>query len=293
MRGIFIGGILLAGATLAVGCAKDPYISPVSGPVGASTPTPGAPTPTPTPVTVTNLMVNGSFEAGSLTPWFVCYPQHHQASEADPYPSQAPSAFTSPTPGPDTGPLPAASQMPSTDATIQTSTPTGSVYAGSYAALVGYSSLVGGVVFRETGASGICQSVAIPATGNPQLSLAVYEGGNNANYSRNDQEADVFAASAGLTAASNTTTTLPVQTLFAENNCYNNLNVHNTTSDETPCNPGGSLQYGGQWYQKGPFSLSAYAGQTITIFLGTWNNTGGTGTSYFSYAYFDNVVLTN
>ena len=127
----------------------------------------------------------------------------------------------------------------------------------------------------------------------PQLTLEVYEGGNNVNYSRNDQEADIFASSAGLTASNTSTTTLPVQTLFAENNCYNNLNMHNTTSDETPCNPSGTQANGGQWYAKGPYSLSAYAGQTITLFLGTWNNTGGTGTAYFNYAYFDNVVITD
>jgi hypothetical protein len=289
LRRSILGGFLLAAAIAAVGCSKDAYISPTGNVVAGSTPTPGPPTPTPTPIGGTNAVANGGFETGTLTPWFTCYVQHHQAAEVNPYPVQSPSSFTSPTPGPDTAPLPAASQLP-TDATVQTTTPSGGPFAGNYSALVGYSYLVSGGVYRQVGASGICQNVTIPA-GDPHLTLEVYEGGNNANYDRSDQEGAIFATSAGLTASTNSTTTLPVQTLFAENNCYNNLAMHNTTSDETPCNPGGVLANGEQWYQKGPYDLSAYAGQTVTLFLGTWNNTGGTGTAYFNYAYFDNVVI--
>jgi hypothetical protein len=290
MRGSMVGGFLLAAAVVAVGCSKDAYISPTGIlPVATPTPTAGPPTPTPTPV-LQNVVVNGDFETGNLTPWFICYVQHHQGNEVDPNPVQSPSAFTSPTPGPDTAPLAAASQL-ATDASIQSTTPSGNAYAGTYAALVGYSALVSGAYFREAGASGICQNIAIPAASTPQLTLEVYEGTNNVEYNRNDQEAAVFASSAGLTSANNSTTTLPVQTLFAENNCYNNLGLHNTTADETPCNPGGSLANGEQWRQKGPYNLSAYAGQTITLFLGTWSNTGGTGTAYINWAYFDNVVI--
>jgi hypothetical protein len=233
-----------------------------------------------------------------LSPWFTCYVQHHQVNETNPNPvpnpALSPGSVTSPTPGPDTGPLAAGSQL-STDATIQMTTPSGNAYAGTYSALTGYNALTNiggtGVVYRVTGASGICQNITIPANASPSLTLEVYEGDNNQEYNRNDQEAAVFASSAGLTSSNNSTTTLPVQTLFSENNCYNNLGVHNTTSDETPCNPGGLAATGDVWRQQGPFSLSAYAGQTITLFLGTWNSTGGTGTAYFNYAYFDNIVI--
>ena len=300
--GVAATGLTTAQAILTVNSAATPSPSPSASSSPSPSPSPSAshsPSPSPSPsaspspiaTVAANAVVNGDFETGTLSPWFTCYVQHHQGNEVDPNPVPSPAAITSPTPGPDTAPAAVALQM-STDATIQTTTPSGNAYAGTYSALVGYSYLVSGAVYKVTGASGICQNITIPS-GNPQLTLEVYEGDNNQQYNRNDQEAVVFAASAGLTSATNSTTTLPVQTLFSENNCYNNLNMHNTTADETPCNPGGTEANGDVWRQKGPYSLTAYAGQTITLFLGTWNNTGGTGTAYFNYAYFDNVVISH
>lgn len=296
MRYHSLGALFVALAVVvAGGCAQDPYTlggKPASKPSGTAAPTASptaSPTAAPTSSPLSNLIVNGDFETGSLTPWYTCYAQEQQGAQVDPNPVPSPTAWASPTAGPATPPT--ASPQPSTDATIQTSTPTGGVYSGTYAALVGYSYLVSGSVFRVVGSSGICQNVAMPASGTPQLTFWVYEGGNDVEYARSDQEADVFAASAGLTSTNFETNSLPVQVLFAENNCYNNLGVHDTTSDEKPCVPVTGSPTGGQWRQKGPFNLSAYNGQTITIFLGTWNNTGGTGTSYFNYAYYDDVVL--
>ena len=283
------GGSITPAVTLDEG--KSITLIVYEGSYAVPSPTPGPATPSPSP-TPSNAVSNGNFETGTFSPWFVCYTQHHQLAPTDASPVNPPSAYTSPTPGPDTSPTSAPNPD---DVTVQGSTPTGAVHGGAHAALVGHSL----EQQRGKGASGVCQNVTVP-TNSPALTLWVYEGGNYAYYDATDSEADIFTASAGLTAATPTTTTLPQSVLFSEDNCWNNQSVPaSPNSAQGPCATdhlhGGNANWpdlanGGVWRQKGPYDLTPYAGQTVTLFLGIWNSSSST--TYYDYAYYDDVVLT-
>ncbi|MGB6062183.1 MAG: hypothetical protein WBG27_10800, partial [Candidatus Aquilonibacter sp.] len=144
---------------------------------------------------------------------------------------------------------------------------------------------------------GACQSLAVPTpppgmSGGPYLSFYVLEGGGEYTFKYADQEAAIFPtplpSPIGIQAAA------PVGTpsyLFAEQNCY----VHPsdagsptgiwgasiTSSGVKGCWPstygGDPSSYnnwlqGGFWKPMGPYDLSSYAGQTITLFLGNWSD---------------------
>ena len=267
------------------GVIPTPTPTPSPTPVPTASPTP-TPTASPTPSTA-NVIVNGDFETGTLSGWFPCYVQHHQLAQVDANPVNTNTTYNAPTPGPDTAPT--ASPGPN-DVTVAGTTPTGAVHGGSYAGLAGSST----VVTRGKGAVGLCQNVVVPTT-TPTLTLWVYEGGDMAYYDGEDAEADVFTSDAGLLSTANTTTELPATTYFSENNCYNNLAAGTGNSAQLPCKTDGTgtpnLATGGVWRQKGPYDMTLYAGQTVTLFLGVWSST--TSTSYYSYAYYDDVVLSN
>ena len=265
--------------------------------VSGAAPTP-SPTASPTGAPV-NAIVNGDFETSSTSfaPWYTCYVQHHQVALTDDNPDDsAQGAYAVPTAGPDTAPTTAPN---ANDATVQQSVQmTGGadqpVHGGGNAALVGMGL---GMTTANTGkgALGICQNVVVPASG--QLSLWVLEGGNKAYYDGQDQEAEIFLASAGLNSSTNTTASLPDLQLFSENNCWNGLNLQGGSGPNgatKPCAIDHSgvpdLANGNVWREKGPYDLSTYAGQTVTVFLGIWNSSSS-GT-YYNYAYYDDVQLT-
>lgn len=256
--------------------------------------TDGTATLTVTPAT-TNAIVNGDFETSStsIAPWFVCYVQSAVGAVVDPSPSPVSMAL----------PTAAATATPAghptpDDVTVTQSVPadaagtTGPVHGGSNAALVGRNTQP-----RARGESGICQTVIVPAS-NPSLTLWIYEGGDTYNTSQQQHVGMIyddtatfnaiasFTPSTGGTAYSTLST--PASILFAQNNCYNS---HPGASGDV----GGcavtatSTALGGQWYEKGPYDLSTFAGHQITLFLGIWG-ASSTSTAY-TYAFYDDVVL--
>lgn len=273
-------GVTSGTATLTISGAS-PTASPTAEPSSSSAPT--------------NAIVNGDFETSttSFAPWYTCYVQHHQVALTDDNPDDsAQTSYAVPTAGPDTAPTTAPN---ANDATVQQSVQmTGGadqpVHGGSNAALVGMGL---GLTTANTGkgALGICQNVTVPAGG--QLSFWVLEGGNKAYYDGQDQEAEIFLASAGLSSSTNTTTSLPDLQLFAENNCWNGLKLGSVNTATSPCaiDHSGSpdLANGNVWREKGPYDLSTYAGQTVTVFLGIWNSSSSL--TYYNYAYYDDVTL--
>jgi hypothetical protein len=143
------------------------------------------------------------------------------------------------------------------------------------------------------GTFGACQTFTVPTpapgVGNPYLSFYVLEGGTEYTFKEADQEAALFQSY-----SANVASTLDSY-LFLEQDCY----VHPSDAGTPPgiwgksvtsssgkgCWPntygGDPSSYtnwlqGGFWSPRGPYNLSAYAGQTVTLFVGNW--------SYFSDA---------
>jgi len=158
-----------------------------------------------------------------------------------------------------------------------------------------------GLVPHPSGAFGMCQSIAVPAAA-PYLSFWVFEGGAGYQFSDFDQEAVVLQGS-----------TIGA-TLFAEQDCYLHPGIPSsgsstagglyggagvfTSSGCWPAAYGGDTSgpyydwvQGGFWQQRGPYDLSAYAGQTITLFLGNWSFYHETATYYAQFMFVGDVQL--
>lgn len=264
----------------------------------------------------TSVIVNGSFATGDLTGWYRCYATHTQLSAPI---SPTATQYNSGSQGtssvaPTTAPSP-------NDATVQTAVPSGDAppSADSHFALVGYSDTAA----TGKGQSGICQDVTVP-TGVATLSFNVYEGGND-DFANADVEADIYPAGSFATAnGAMQTTASPTVTLFADNNCYDNLQNNalylvapwgtgshtvsttgryktcpyfpNGVGDPSGAPDGTDVSLGGIWYSP-TFDVSTYGGTDVTVFLGVYRKAGSTtGSSgspgYYIYAYFDNVSLT-
>jgi hypothetical protein len=157
--------------------------------------------------------------------------------------------------------------------------------------------LVGHAGTLSKGTSGICQTVVVPSS-NPQLTLWMYEGGGTYDFNEVIHLGLIFDSSSvfapivsfvpdvGGTAYTSSNT--PSTVLFAQNNCFN-TSPTGKSGDLSTCAIGGSAAFGGQWYQKGPYDLSAYAGHSVTIMLGLWGSSDST--SFYGYAFYDDVVL--
>ncbi|MGB6986665.1 MAG: hypothetical protein WBD74_11895 [Candidatus Aquilonibacter sp.] len=158
------------------------------------------------------------------------------------------------------------------------------------------------------GTFGVCQTFTIPTpapgVGDPYLSLYVLEGGTEYTFKYADNEAAIFGSY-----SANVASTLD-EYLFAEENCY----AH--PSDATPAGIWGGAgisgggagcwpyTYGGDpsayqnwlqggfWSPRGPYDLSAYAGQTVTLFLGNWSNYHDTAAYYLQFMYVGAVQTT-
>lgn len=115
-----------------------------------------------------------------------------------------------------------------------------------------YSDLNGSSAKPEvSGYAGVCQDVTVPSNG--QLSFWVYEGTND-TVAYADQEADLLDAYGNV-----------ITTLYSE--------ASTTTG----------------WVQKS-FNVSAYAGQSVSLFFGVYGNGWSSG---YIYQYVDDVSLTN
>jgi hypothetical protein len=139
------------------------------------------------------------------------------------------------------------------------------------------------------GAFGICQTITVPAASTPQyLTFYGWLAGSGYSFKYEDQEADIV--SNGGTTLNSTGAT----TLFAEQACYLNPTGSTPTGSESLAGPiigpgastasscwggysGSYLDwiYGGYWQPFGPYKLSPYAGQTVTLFIGDWNDNTG------------------
>jgi len=269
-----------AGQLFVVASTGGIYVTPVT---PSATPTP-SPSPTASPtVAPANAIINGDFETGSLDPWYACsfnrtwnYAAPIDPSPAPPSPSPQPVGTVGPlgTPvasvqgGETYGPIPTptgASTPPAGYQQFVTVTPE----SGTYMALAGSAT-------DKTGnANGICQDISVPLNA-PLLTFYVWEGGTQFGFGTTDDEADLIS-----TPGSGTPTL--TDTLFAEINCYD-LSVGNAS-----CLAGGTRAKGGAWTPRGPYDLSAYAGQSLTLFVGTWATTHSATSTLFMFV--DNVNL--
>ena len=280
--------------------------TPTPTPSPTPSPTPATPTPSPTP----QALSNGDFETGSIAPWYVCRAGHPSLATAiDPYPAMetpAPTFTQSPrtavpsqvaTPGPDPA-------VVTTLAAASVGNPNTTPHGGTHAAQIG-NILTGTGNAREGGLLGICQDVTVPAAAtNPTLTAWVWEGGDNGNFGNGDTEMDIYAGATWVTGtvslggpveSGKQTTANPSSTLFAETNCYNNNGTSGGTSTTNfpDCvgQAGAPGIRGGQWVKKGPYSLNAYGGQTVTVLIGVLGTSNSTG--YYQYLYADDILLTH
>jgi hypothetical protein len=243
---------------------------------------------------------NGAF-AGGLSNWTSCSFAHvaytSTVNEATPIPSPAPSqspgAATTPVPvgsltGLATAVTPPPNDNPSPPPFVTSSAAPAAV--GTSVALLG--SLNDATVNVPKGEAGICQSVAVTSAA-PYLSFWVWEGGQNYNFKTADQSAVVL----------DPTGTTIQETLFAEQHCYIHPPTESpgiTAPSSNGCFPaaygGDTSGYkdwvaGGYWYQRGPYNLSAYAGQTITLYFGNYSYYANTTNVYSNFFYLGNVQL--
>lgn len=246
---------------------------------------------------------NGNFATG-LTNWTACSFQHAAYSSGPvdpstptpnvPVPAQT-SAATTPVPLASVSNLVGAATPPAND--NPNATGTAPPVLGSSVALIGSIDSATPAPGVNEGAYpkgnfGLCQSFAVPATAT-YLSFWVWEGGSNYSFATSDQEADILDS---------TGTTLEA-TLFAEENCYIHPSLGwapgaASTSGCWPAAYGGdSSDYmdwigGGYWQERGPFNLSSYEGQTVTLYIGNWSYYLDQASKYAQFMYVGNVETT-
>jgi hypothetical protein len=254
----------LAGVSIIV---PTPSPAPTPTPLPTATPSPSASiTPTPGP---TNVIVDGGFEtegaaAVTFSSWLPC-------SYAVPGTYGTPiltSGITSY--------IVSASDPSFTVPTTPVTTVAPSVHGGTYGVLTYTGDAADTVTFppstapvaSQAGENGICQTFVVPA--NASLNLYVNEGGNESGISYGDQEATLFAGS-------NTSGT-PIS-VFKE------LNTQVGQSSNSATNG---------YVLRGPYALTTpafglSAGQTVTLYIGTYDN--GPSTKYGPYMFVDDVSV--
>lgn len=251
---------------------------------GASPTASPSPTPSGAPV---NAVSNGDFETGSLSPWYACTFTHtgvqypvNPSPVPSPVSTQNPAAVYTPEPAGQLAPFATVTSAPPNYNPNQT--------ANTPSNLGSYSGLAGAIDGSPGAATGLCQAVTVPTDG--QLSFMVYEGGNGSYaFYAADQEAMVYDSSG----------TNILDTLFMEQNCYYDPAHLGIAGQETSqCYVGGSgtaWVNGGYWVPRGPYDLSAYAGQNVILYFGVWNkyyDAPPNSSGYQQYMFVDNVSLT-
>lgn len=243
----FDGWVIVNGVT-----AGTETCSPAGGGSAGPTPSPTAapsalPSASAPPSIVSNVVANGDFEAGALTPWTACSPSTNGHDGAA---STAAILAT----------LPDSHSVPQFD--------------GPGAAMIGV--LQNGKV----GVTGICQQLVVPTPavgGKVMATMYVWEGGSEKDTTLSDQEADVLSADGSSQLAS----------LFIDSAC----SVTATEGFKKHCDPtqnGGIPATGGVWVQRGPYDVTAYAGTTVTLFVGIWL---GPTASISDFMYVDDVSV--
>jgi hypothetical protein len=145
---------------------------------------------------------------------------------------------------------------------------------------------------RSKGGVGLCQDVVVPANG--QLTFFVNEGSGGTSTTNNAYIAPPSPATspfpslgseqeaAILTSSTSATPHTLLTQLFTELNGTQASAVNNPASNTAI----GALT---GYVQKGPFDLSAFAGQTVTIYFGIWSSSAAT--TSFTFMYVDDVTL--
>lgn len=303
-------GYTSATATLTVSASPAPTESPTASPTASTAPT--------------NAIVNGDFALGlnDGSDWYTCYGVRVGTTTSSLPINASPDPVNATAQGSTTTPAPTSTAA--TDTSVQTTTPSGAAPPSGKAqfALVGYSGGTGlpapAANKPGKGNTGICQNIASVPAG-AMLTFNVYEGGDD-DWQKSDDEADVYPAGAFVvTTGSPVAAAAPTERLYAQNNCYDSagweaiflnapfgtgtVNSSSTTARWSGCpatpggtTPSGTTSLGGYWYAKS-LDMSAYAGQSITLFLGIGRDAGASiptssGAQYYNYAFFDNVALT-
>jgi len=244
---------------------------------------------------------NGAFTNG-MANWTNCSYAHtaltapvNEAtpSPVTPFPTQSPGAATAAIPAASLTGLsaqvtPPPNDNPSPPAGVTSPAPS---VLGTNVALIG--SINSLTVPSPKGEFGICQQIAVPASPSP-LYLSFWEWDGNTEFTFKDADQDaVILDSTGTTVQ---------QTLFVENHCYADPNIGQApgqamTSGCWPAAYGGDSSNfkdwigGGFWTQRGPYNLSAYAGQTITLYFGNWSFFSNAASKFANFIYVGNVQL--
>ena len=249
---------------------------------------------------ITNGTFSTSAGAGSMTGWTTCSYAHtpitavvneSTPSPVTPVPTQSPGSATAATTaltGLSVAVTPPPNDNPSPPAGVTSPAPS---VLGANVALVG--TINAGLVASPKGEFGICQKIVVPSTpASLYLSFWEWEGSTEYTMKYGDQDA-VVLDSTGTTVQS---------TLFVENHCYADANIGQApgqlaTSGCWPHAYGGDSSLfldwtgGGFWTQRGPYNLSAYAGQTVTLYVGNWSFFANNATKYANFLYVGNVQL--
>jgi hypothetical protein len=219
------------------------------------------------------VIANGNFAGGTLAPWTACSftrPGYLTPTNASPAP-------VSPTPQPTTAPFTALIPTVAAGLVAVVTPPPDlnpAVDGVASASILGSNVVFAGSQNSEVkGVAGICQQVTVPAA-QPYLSFYVYEAGSEFNFKFADQEADIL----------DSTGTTVQQLLFSELNCFDDPTTLGAVAFPTGgCVPNGTTYpgfsgtstfadyQGGYWVPRGPYNLTAYAGTTITIFIGEFD----------------------
>jgi hypothetical protein len=152
---------------------------------------------------------------------------------------------------------------------------------------------------NPSGTFGMCQTITVPASA-PYLSMYVLEGGEYYKSNENDQEVAVFPTS---TLTNGYIATGTPTYLFLEWNCYLDPSIGWGTGESasnsclsTDTTAGSNWYLGGTWQPRGPYNLSSYAGEQVTLFVGIWAyyaNYGASDAKYNEFMYVGNVQMTS
>jgi hypothetical protein len=152
---------------------------------------------------------------------------------------------------------------------------------------------------NPSGTFGMCQTITVPASA-PYLSMYVLEGGEYYKSTENDQEVAVFPTS---TLTNGYIATGTPTYLFLEWNCYLDPSYLGWGTGESASNSclntdttaGSNWYLGGSWQPRGPYNLSSFAGEQVTLFVGIWayySNYGASDAKYNEFMYVGNVQMT-